>query len=405
MTSTPNSQLQATASPFGARTVVGHLDIDSLTPRRIKCMLVEAESGDLAAQAELFERMEEKDGELDAHLRTRKSGVARLKFDIQPADDSRDAATAAALCRKAVSAIPNMHQAIFDLLDAVPKGFSVLEIGWHTDKRSWLPTELHWRPQRWFGLADDGRSLELRNAAGQAEPINPLNFIIHQVSARSGFSARTGLLRSCVRAFIVRHFAWKDWMAFAEVYGMPPRIGRLREDVAWDSDEARQLWTAVRALGMDAAAVVREGNSIDVLETRSGEGSIFESIIDRAGRELTLCILGQLLTSGGDKGGSFSLGRIHNQVRWDLVESDATALAQTLTAQLLTPIVQLNLGADAPVPQWRFAADPPDDLTQLSETIRNLSQAGLSIPSRWVYGKFGIPQPTNNEPTLGVDHA
>jgi len=405
MTSKPNSSLQATASAFGARTIVGHVDIDSLSPRRIKAMLVEAESGDLAAQAELFERMEEKDGELDAHLRTRKSGVARLKFDIQPADDSESAATAAALCRKTIAAIPNMHQAIFDLLDAVPKGFSVLETAWRTDKNLWAPTQLHWRPQRWFTIADDGRSLELRNATGQSEAINPLNFIIHRVSARSGFSARTGLLRSCVRAFIVRHFAWKDWMAFAEVYGMPPRIGRLREDVAWDSDEARQLWQAVRALGMDAAAVVREGNNIEVLETRSGEGAIFERIIDRAGRELTLCILGQLLTSGGDKGGSFALGRIHNQVRWDLVESDATALAQTLTSQLLAPIVQLNLGADAPIPQWRFASDQPDDLAQLSETIKNLSHAGLPIPAQWVYGKFGIPQPTNNEPTLGADNA
>ena len=89
---------EPSSSGFGVRTVVGHVDIDTLTPRRIKRMLVAAESGDLSAQAELFERMEEKDAELDAHLRTRKTGAARLKFEIQPADRSPRAQEAAELC-------------------------------------------------------------------------------------------------------------------------------------------------------------------------------------------------------------------------------------------------------------------------------------------------------------------
>ncbi len=402
MTQLPDKGPVAAAQQFGPRTVVGHVDVDTLTPRAIKNMLLEAETGDLASQAALFEKMEEKDGELDAHVRTRKSGVSSLKWEILPAGESPDAANAAAFCRRALAAISNIKQAVFDLMDAVPKGLSVVEIQWETAARQWGPARLMWRPQRWFRFADDGETLLLSDASGRGRELNPLNFIVHRAKARSGFSARAGLLRSCVRAFIVRHLSWKDWMAFAEVYGMPPRIGRLREGVAWDSDEARQLWDAVRALGMDAAAVVREGNQIEVMDTRStGEGEVFQRILERAGREMTLAILGQTLTSGGEQGGSYALGCVHNMVRRDLMESDAHALEETLTDQLLTPVVRLNLGPQAPVPRWHFVIEQSHDLVELAGTIKTLAEAGLHIPAKWVYQRFGIPEPAADDQVLG----
>lgn len=402
MTSRPDRRTIATPTRLGARTVPGGVDADTLTPRRIKRMLLAAEAGDIAAQAELFERMEEKDGELDAYLRTRKSGVAHLHHEVEPADGSAAARRSAKFCRRVLAELPDLPRAVFDLLDAIPRGFSILEIDWLTEADRWRPARLLWRPQRWFRAAEDGQTLLLRRDDGGGAELNPLNFLIHRVQARSGFCARTSLLRSCVRAFVVRHFAWKDWMAFAEVYGMPPRIGWLRQDVPWDSREARELWQAVRALGMDAAAVVREGNRIEILETgRAGDGRIFERILDRAAREMTLAILGQLLSTGGEGGGSYALGQVHNQVRWDLIESDARALERTLTEQLLRPIVRLNLGEAAPLPRWRFVAERPEDLSKLAGTVKTLSDAGLPIPLQWAYSRFGIPRPADGEPVLG----
>ena len=406
MSKRPDKGPLAGPQQFGPRTVVSHVDIDELTPRRMKRMLLEAESGDLASQAALFEKMEEKDGELDAHLRTRKSGVCSLKNEVLPAGESQQAADAAGFCREVLDGIHDMKQAIFDLLDAVPKGFSVLEIEWETATQPWRPERLVWRPQRWFTVGDDGDTLLMRErTGGQGTDLNPLNFIIHRVKARSGFCARTGLLRSCVRAFVVRHFSWKDWMSFAEVYGMPPRIGRLREGVPWDSDEARQLWQAVRALGMDAAAVLREGDQIEIVDTRpAGEGEIFQRILEAASREMTLAILGQTLTSGGERGGSYALGKVHNQVRWDLLEADAMALDEVLTRQLLTPIARLNLGPAVPVPRWHFVLEEPQDLSALAGTIKTLTEAGLPIPTKWVYQRFGIPEPAPAEAVLGEAH-
>jgi len=400
MADKPEKELQAEALKYGARSVITSVQMDTLTPRRMRNYLLAAEGGDISMQSELFEKMEERDGELDAHLRTRKSGVAQREWTIESADESAPAQRSADLCREMVGAIPDIQEGIFDLLDAIPKGFAVQEIDWETGRHQWRPARLIYRPQRWFQLAADGQTLLLRETSGTGAPLSPFNFVIHRVRARSGFEARTGLLRSCVRAFIVRHFSWKDWMSFAEVYGMPQRLGKLREGVPWDSVEAKSLWTAVRALGMDAYAVMRQGDEIIFGQTPSGEGKIFERILEAAGKELTLAILGQLLTSGGEKGGSYALGEVHNQVRWDLLEADALSLGRTLTEQLLKPIVLLNLGDGAPVPRWHIIIEEPDDLAALATTVQTLGQAGLRIPASWAYKKFGIPEPAGDEETL-----
>ena len=153
---------------------------------------------------------------------------------------------------------------------------------------------------------------------------------------------------------------------------------------------------------MDAAAVVREGNQIEVMDTRAmGEGEIFQRILERAGREMALAILGQTLTSSGEQGGSYALGQVHNLVRRDLMESDAHALEETLTDQLLTPIVRLNLGPQTPAPTWHFVIEQSHDLVELAGTIKTLAEAGLPIPAQWVYQRFGIPEPAAGEQVLG----
>lgn len=399
---TPATEPQAPPSEgsWGGRRIPRTLNADALTPTNIKSLLAGAESGDLSAQAELFELMEERDGEMAAHLRTRKASVKAAPWTIEPADDSPAAKAAADYARGVVDAIPNLDDALLDLLDAVGKGYAIVEILWETNKAAWRPAQLAYRPQRWFTAADDGMTLLIKpDGFGDAEPMNPLNFIVHKVRAQSGFLYRTGLLRSCTRAFVLRMFSWKDWSAFAELFGIPPRIAYLADDVAWDSQEAAELWSMIRNMGTDMAAMTREGNRIDFPQIMTGTQP-FERIIELAGRELTLSILGQTLTSGGEGGGSYALGQVHNQVRGDLTESDAKARDRTMTEQLLTPIVRLNKGPSAPIPHWCTNVAQPEDLDGKATRVKTLGEAGLRIPALWAYETFGIPEPEGDEEVL-----
>ncbi len=417
----PDTGLQAepSSSGFGARRIPRETNVDALTPGNIKSLLQRAEDGDLAAQAELFTVMRERDGEMAAHFRTRTSAVARAGFEIEPDPDAPEgmeaqAEKAAEFAKEMVAQIgvrPNadpgvpmrgIRAGISDLLDAVAMGFAVLEIQWETTKAEWRPAELIWRPQWWFTSGADGQTLLVRpdQAGGDPEPMRPWKFLVHRVASQSGFIHQQALIRSCVRAFIVRLYSWKDWLAYAEVFGQPVRVGHLPEGTPWDSPEASQLWAALQGLGSDSAAMLSGDAVIEFLERKAGITAPFKELIEHAGRELTLAILGQTLTSGGEGGGSRALGQVHNEVRMDLAEGDAVALDETMRFGLLRPIVALNLGPGYPTPRWHTIIEKPKDLKALAETIGAAQKAGIQVPTVWAHNELGIPEPQDDEAVL-----
>lgn len=376
--------------------------MEAISPDLIRTYLTNAETGSIADQAMLFERMEQRDGVLDSHLRTRKSGVLAFPWEIIPGDESAEAARAADFVRDMLAEpLMDFESVMFDALDAVGKGASLLEIDWDTSEGSWTAKRLIWRPQWWFKLDADGETFILRGSMGQDVKINPLNFLIVRMKARSGFLAQTSILRSCVRGFIVRHYAWKDWLRFAEVYGMPVRTGTLQEGTDFQSNEATELWAALQAMGMNGAAMLPFGTELNVWpQPQQGSGDVFQKILDAGEREITLALLGQTLTSGGDKGGSYALGKVHQMVRFDLVQSDARKLEGAFERGLFETAIRLNFGPTVPVPTLDIIATEPEDLNSLAAQVETLGNAGLRIPESWVYEKFGIPEPEGDQTVL-----
>ncbi len=412
MAKLPHKSLAARPTEYGARSTSGDLaEAINLSPGQIRSWLLQAEDGDITAAYNLWEEMEKRDGRLGAHLRTRKMGVLSLDYDITPPDgleDDTQAQEMAAYCREIIGDIGStpppgkplegIRSGLFNIVDAIGKGFSALEIDWETSSDEWKPVWLHYRPQRWFTVKD-GTTLMLRGENyNDDQTLNPRNWIIHASQAQSGFVQDWPLLRSCLRPFIMRHYSVKDWLAFAEIYGVPPRFGHLPEGVNWDDPLRRDMEQALAAMGTDMSGVLPHGAEIDFPQLQNGEGAIFEKILDKADEDMTLSILGQLATSS--EGGGWSRDNAQEAVRKDLLKSDAKDLDDTLTQMLLRPIVELNHGEDAPVPRWHTTIEEAKDLSELSEVIGNLVEAGAQIPASYVYNEFDIPAPEDGEDVL-----
>lgn len=414
MAKTPSKQLAAKVTRFGQRQTHSDLaEAIDLSPSQIRSWLLQAEEGDITAAFNLWEEMEKRDGLLGSHLRTRKMGVLSLPWEIVPPrgmEDDSQAQEMAQYCREIIDDIGSdpppgqplkgIRAGMFDVLDAIGKGFSAVEIDWETDSDEWRPVWLHYRPQRWFSVADDGKTLRLRGKRfGQDEQLNPLNWILHASQAQSGFVKDWPLLRACVRPFVMRHYSIKDWLSFAEIYGIPPRVGRLPEGSSWDDPVRKDMERALSSMGVDMSAVLPHGADIEFPELSGGrEGEIFQQIGEKAKDDLTLSILGQLATSS--EGGGWSKDGAQEAVRKDLLESDAQDLDETMTQMLLRPIVRLNHGEDAPVPRWHTVIKEAEDLESLSSVIGNLVEAGAEIPAKYVYEKFEIPAPEDGEDVL-----
>ena len=104
-----------------------------LTPERLSAIFKEADGGDVARQAELFEEMEEKDTHLFSELQTRKNAVLGLDYDITPWSESAEDRKIRDFVADCLFSLEPLEESLLDLLDAVGKGYALSEILWGFD--------------------------------------------------------------------------------------------------------------------------------------------------------------------------------------------------------------------------------------------------------------------------------
>ncbi|MDK2124481.1 DUF935 domain-containing protein [Parachitinimonas caeni] len=386
----------------GVRQPVGASVSSGLTPERLAQLLRNAEGGNAAGYLALAEEMEEKYLHYSSELATRKRAVAGLAVQVLPAGEDKTAEAAALLVRQC---LPLIQARLPDLLDAVGKGFSVLEIDWDTSGKQWLPRALEWRDPRWFQFARaDGRTLLLRDErAPDGLPLAPYKFIQHRAAAKSGLPIRGGLARPVAWAYLFSNYSIKDWLTFAEVYGQPLRLGKYGPTAT--DDDIATLIEAVRGIGTDAAAVIPDSMLIEFKENsgKAASADLYERLVSYMDRQVSKVVLGQTLATNTSQsgGGAYALGQVHNEVRLDIVKADAAGLAASLSRDLLRPLVDLNLGPQAAYPQLRIDLEEPEDLNALAGHLRTLHELGLPIKRQWVYDKFAIPAPEAGDVLLG----
>ncbi|PKM97187.1 MAG: hypothetical protein CVU79_09710 [Elusimicrobia bacterium HGW-Elusimicrobia-3] len=192
-------QVQAEPTLSGVRSILSGHPAQGLTPARLTRLLHMAEQGDATAYLELAEEMEEKDLHYLSVLGTRKRAVAQLEINVESAsDDPRDVENAD-LIRDWLGR-EELEDEMFDILDAIGKGFSVTEIIWDMSERQWWPSRLKRRDQRWFEFdRDNGETLYLKGLSG-TEDLWPFKYVTHFAAAKSGLPIRGGLARAAAWA-------------------------------------------------------------------------------------------------------------------------------------------------------------------------------------------------------------
>ena len=264
-------------SVTGVRSPISGHPAQGLTPERLASLLVAAEQGDEQSYLELAEEMEEKDLHYRSVLATRKLQVSGLEITVEAASDNVEDVRAADLVRDATRVA---RSAIFDVLDAIGKGFSVCEITWDTQGPHWMPERLEWRDPRWFGFDPrTGRGPYLRGENGLLEPLAPAKFVAHTHKTKSGLPIRGGLARAACWAYLFKNFDLKSWVLFAEVYGHPLRVGRYGTEAT--DNERQTLLRAVRNISSDHAAIIPESMALEFIDAKAqGNAQIFEKLAE-----------------------------------------------------------------------------------------------------------------------------
>ncbi len=398
------SQTEADIKLAQLRNHYGDHPSSGLTPSKIAMILKEAERGNLIAQCELAEDMEEKDAHIQSELGKRRLAMQGPDWLIKPpkdatASEKRDAEQIEELLRSATW----LDDCIFDCGDAILKGFANLELNWQFADGTHYVSAADFKDPSWFQSHPEQRNeLRLRDGSPTGAALRPFGWISHRGKAKSGYLGRNGLVRVLAWPFLFKNYSVRDLAEFLEIYGLPLRLGKYPEGSS--AKEKSTLLRAVMSIGHNAGGVIPKGMDIEFEKAAEGGADPFMAMISWCEKSQSKAILGGTLTSQADgKSSTNALGNVHNEVRQEIRDADLKALAETLTRDLVYPLYVLNgksFNNPRRIPRLEFDLTEAEDFNEFVEPLQKLVSLGVKIPTYWVYDKTKIPQPKEGEAVL-----
>jgi len=379
-----------------------------LTPSRLAAILREADDGSLTTAMQLFEEMEEKDPHLFSVANTRRLALTGLDWQITSAADVRKgvdralADQAASYCRDVLSRLDTFEDSLQHLSLALGRNISVAEIVWDVADGELQPVDIV--PVDFARLAfNDFDQLRVLVESAPDEGIAPPpnKFIVHTPHSVSGHPQRGGLLRVTAMVYLAKNLSLKDWLIFAEVFGMPIRIARYEPNAS--AEEKRELMNMLENMGANAAGVFSRAVELQIVEANRGTaGPPYEKLIEFLNREMSKAWLGQTLTTDvSGQRGSLAASRVQDEVRKDILADDIRKESRTVRRDLLGPMTRLRFGDRAAVPFFCRRPRRPTDAKELADVLDvAINQLGVNVPREWAREVLGIPAGTDSEPAL-----
>lgn len=381
------------------RMVYSEHPADGMTPIRLSRILKAAANGEPEAYFQLAEDIEERDLHYAAVLATRKRSVAQLPITVKAASDSAEHKKHGQLIQDWIDT-GVLRANLFDMLDAIGKGISLLEIDWQYQPIGMVPARLIWRTQRWFAFDDeDGETPLLREGVSRI-PLPPHKFLIHRHKAKSGLTIRSGIARIAMWAWMFKSFTVKDWAIFCQNYGQPIRIGKYGRGAT--EEEKDVLWRAVSGIAGDCAAIIPREMLIEFQEvgSKSSSTDMFERRADWWDRQVSKLVLGQTTTTDAISGGH-AVSQEHRLVQEDIERDDAGLATTAVNEQIVCRIIDFNFGPQEKYPHVSIGRPDEVPLEQFATAFDKLARHGLTAEESYMRDRLGIPAPAPGAVLIG----
>ena len=372
---------------------------DGIDPQRLASILRNADQGEPVRYLELAETIEERDPHYLGVLGTRKRSVSQIEITVEAASDDALDQAKAEMIRDWLTR-GELTEEIFDILDAIGKGYSFTEIIWDTSAGQWRPARLEWRNPAWFRFDRIDLTTPLMiGDAGEDVPLPPFKFIHATMKAKSGLALRSGLARVAAWGWMFKAYTQRDWTIFTQTYGQPVRLGKYGPGATQADRDT--LFRAVANIAGDCAAIIPESMTIDFVEP-ANVGAASDLYLRRADwldQQISKAVLGQTSTTDAVVGGLGS-GKEHREVQKDIETADARARAAILNRDLIRPWMDLEFGPAGAYPRIRIERSEPEDLAAMSAALGTLVPLGLRVSMTEVRDRFGFGDPAETDEIL-----
>ena len=361
--------------------------------------------GQFAASAQLAETML-RDDRVAATLNTRVLGLLGLprKVEAGPDGDKRRGKVAAKALEAGyprMLALESMAQA---LRWAVLLRFALCEVLWSQDDASdlWTFTLKVWHPMFvWYDIANRIWKVNTQDGTLDVTPGDGKWFLLCPDGFYRGWIH--GAVRSLGVPWLGRQYAFRDWLRYCEVHGLPIRGAVVPSEAP--EEEKDRFFTSLANIGSEGTvllpAAIGDGKAswdLKLIESTDRSWQTFQAATEDCDKRIAITLLGQNLTTEV-QGGSYAAAKVHGQVRQDYLEADARSLAEQLREQVLKPWARFNWGDEELAPTLEWETEPPDDLATKSQTLvqvatalSTLATAGVrDVDARELLEQYDVP--------------
>lgn len=410
----PQPELTAPAPPAGKIEIVttpSTLDYtDSwagfkLTPERLTWILRLADWGSPWQMYDAFEAGVLADGHTRGLYEQRLDEVC-VAWTWRAGDDRPGSQQAAEEIDRATQEI-DMEGGIEHIALAPMWGSSYAEVAWVTRADGvQVPAEIVCVPHRRFIFDEQSRPRltgETNPYPGDALERRPGSSWMRAETRRWRRQVQAGSLRTVLWWMLFKRMSVRDWLIFAERFGIPMIIGKPGDD---DSETTRKaLKEAISALGTEGRAILGGKATIEVLTQalRAGGGSgdhLHPGIVALANSEISKTLTAGTLTADTGGPGSFALGQVHADQKHKLSLADARRIGNVFRRDLGREFLIRNRLVGKAAPPFLHLHVQKLSLLVDSQVLVNLVDAGLPVSIGQVREKFEYRAPSGPDDTM-----
>lgn len=376
-----------------------------LTPERVAWILRQADYGWAWQMVDMYEALLLNDGHARGQFEQRMDEV-EVPWTLRPGDDRPGSKQAAedleAACRQW-----DMDGLIQHLELGTFIGYSYAEVPWQTRSDGMqVPVDAVCVPHRRFAFDLQSRprlTSELDPYPGQLLERRPGSSWVRAETKRWRKQTQAGLFRTVAYWAVFKRMSVRDWLIFAEKFGIPMIIGKYTENA---SEKTRQaLRDAIEALGTEGRALLAEGATVEVIDKalRSGSGGgdhLHAGITQLANSEISKIISSATLTSDTGGPGSFALGQVHADQKHKLSLADARRIGIAFQRDIGVEFLRRNNLVDKAAPPWLHLHVQKLSLLTDSQVVKNLAGIGLKLSVGQLREQFGYRAPSGPDDEL-----
>jgi phage gp29-like protein len=349
---------------------------------------------------ELYREMGYKDLKISSALKTRKAGILAKPWHIAPgSDDPKDVEWATVLEHDIIRRLPRFHSRRKECLSAVQYGFVPVEIIWGYDEKRhlWKPIDLKAREPVNFSFSMDDHELMFKpEGTMDFEKLPPYKFLVFTADSEFDNPYGTAIMRNLFWYYWMKKVGVKFWAMSIEKFGSPTAVLYHPSKVA-DKGKLSEFKEQVKSLRNWGTEVVLPKNyELKLLEAVKQSGGSQHNFANYIDGLIAQEVNGQTLTSDVGSIGSLAAGKVHNEVRGDVIQDDAEMLMDGMNT-LIRWTTLFNYGEPDYYPTFEIDYQKEDDRKVEAEIISiAVNDIGMTVNEEEAYDKLKLKPPTDD---------